>query len=244
MNFCALPFLILAATAAAQSDGTALGALKLLPKDAAKRLARIEARDGAPVPERWYFLVHDPDSPRGVREFVAAGGKIVASRTLSQFADYVNPADVIGTDSVKFNSDQVARLAALFATANGGQIGTLNYELTKIPAQAAPVWRATVLDPQGDQLGVIVVTAAKGALVSQDGFEKTPVSELLSVATPAGQTPAPVRAVKTSAEKGNRTRPEEARTPTPAPAQTPTPTPKSGILNRIFGPPKPLKIGR
>jgi len=181
-----------------------------------------------------------------VREFVVAEGKLVTSRTLSQFADYLKPADVIGAEAVKFNSDQLARLAALFATANGGQIGSLNYELMKSPEQGAPVWRATVLDPQGDQLGVIVVTAAKGALVSQDGFDKTPAAELLSVASPAGSTPPPTRPGATPAKKVNRPRPEETRTPTPTPTPTPTatPTPKPGILNKIFGPPKPLKIGR
>jgi len=45
----------------AQGDGAALAALKLLPKDAAKRLARIEAWDGVPQPERRHFLAHDPD---------------------------------------------------------------------------------------------------------------------------------------------------------------------------------------
>ena len=61
-------FFILASTAAVRGEGTALDALKLLPKDAAKRLARIEAREGTPSPERWYLLVHDPAEQRGVRE--------------------------------------------------------------------------------------------------------------------------------------------------------------------------------
>jgi hypothetical protein len=60
-----LPFLG-TANLRAQSEpaNSALGALKLLPRGEAKRLARIEARDGTPVPERWHFIVHDPNRPR------------------------------------------------------------------------------------------------------------------------------------------------------------------------------------
>ena len=93
VNFRALLFFACVSTAAAQGDGTALAAVKLIPKDAAKRRARIEAREGAPTPERWYLLVHEPTEKRGVREFVVAGGKFVTSRTLSQFAETLKPAD-------------------------------------------------------------------------------------------------------------------------------------------------------
>ena len=61
----AILFFAFVSTAAAQGGGTALDALKLIPKDAAKRLARIEAREGTPAPERWYLLVHDPAEQRG-----------------------------------------------------------------------------------------------------------------------------------------------------------------------------------
>jgi hypothetical protein len=188
---CALLVFICTAVASAQEDCTALGALKLLPKDAAKRLARIEARDGAPAPERWHLLVHDPESLRGVREFVVAGGKIVASRALSQFAEYLKPADVIGAESVKFNSDQVARLASLYAVANGGRVGSINYELTREPPANVPVWRATVLDFNGDQIGMLVVTAANGAIVRRDGLDREPAPELLRISVNAQPPPAP-----------------------------------------------------
>src|SRR6187455_158050 len=72
---------------AAEPDRTAFGALALLPKDVAARVARIEGPDGRPFPERWYVLVHDAAAPRGLREFVVTDGKALANRTLSQFAD-------------------------------------------------------------------------------------------------------------------------------------------------------------
>jgi len=217
-------FLILVSTAAVRGEGTALDALKLIPKDVAKRLARIEAREGSPSPERWYLLVHDPAEQSGVREFVVADGKFVTSRTLSQFADTLKPADVIGADTVKVDSSHVAKLAAAFAEANGAKVGSLNYELTRDAASNLPAWKVTVLDASGDQLGVLTVNATRGAVLSSDGFEKSPAAELLA-------PPASVGSVAAAAGK--------------KPKATPiaTPTPKANVLKRIFGggskPPKP-----
>lgn len=219
-------FFLSAFTAAAQSDGSALGALKLLPKDAAKRLARIEARDAAPVPERWYFIVYDPALPRGMREFVVAGGKVAGSRELSQFAETVSPAEVVGGDGVKIDSDRVARLAAMFATANGGRVAAINFELARDPAANAPVWRATVLNPDGDQLGVLAVNAVKGAILSHDGFENEPSSDLLNAAQAGAGT-----ASRNSAagQKGGASQPSAAR------VVRPSPTPRTNLLKRFFG---------
>ena len=242
VNFRGFLFFALAAAAHGEGDVTALGAVRLLPKEAARRLARIEAREAVPAPERWYLLVHDPAAPQGMREFVVAGGKLVASRTLSQFADSMEAADVIGADAVKFDSDKVARIASFFAMANGGRLGSLTFELLRIPEQGGPVWRATVLDPQGDQLGVLVVTAAKGAIVSHDGFEKLPPAGLLNVPM-AGAEPAPAIASGSPGSKGRPTKVAPIPKAIPmAPTPTPTPTPRVGLLNRIFrGKPKPAE---
>src|SRR5687767_13225909 len=79
---------------------SALRAIRLLPKSEAKRIARIEGREGTPAPERWHILVHDPKVENGLREYVVAGGELVASRTLSQFAEHLQPGDVVGTDGI------------------------------------------------------------------------------------------------------------------------------------------------
>jgi len=212
--FCRSIFLVTCiVTANAFGEGSALDALKLLPKDAAKRLARIEARDGVPQPERWHFLVHDPDADRGVREFVVANGKMVAVRTISQFADSLGTTDVFGGDAVRVDSVQIARWAALFTTANGGTVGTLNYQMAKDPASNAPVWVATILDAAGDQIGTLTVNASKGVIMSSDGFEKSPAPELL-----ASPVVAPISS-----------RVSKAR------VATPVPTPKPNVFRRIFG---------
>ncbi len=226
VNFLGIFFLALVSVATAQSEGSALGALKLLPKDAAKRLARIEARDAATVPERWYFIVYDPALPRGMREFVVVGGKVACSRELSQFAETVSAAEVVGGDGVKVDSDRVARLAVMFATANGARAAAINFELAKDPAANTPVWRATVLNSDGDQLGVLAVNAVKGAILSHDGFENEPSSELLNAAQAGAGT-----ASRNSAagQKGGSSQMPAAR------AVRPAPTPRTNLLKRLFG---------
>ena len=212
-------FFLFVSTAAAQSTGTALDALRLIARDTAKRLVRIEAREGTPAPERWYLLVQDPAVASGVREFVVADGKLVTSRTISQFAETLTPADIVSADAVKIDSTHVAKLAAAFANANGAKVGMLNYELTRDAATNAPVWMATVLDAVGDQLGVLVVNATRGTVLTSEGFEKSPPSDLL--APPPGVTGAAV----TERSAGKK--------PRAAPAATPTPRPN--VLRRIFG---------
>ena len=185
--------ILFAFTASAFAQGSsALTALKLLPKNAAKRLARIEAREGAPWPERWYFLVHDPSTPLGLREFAVAQGMVKASRTLSQFGDALRAEDVIGVDAVKFDSDAVAALAGRFTMANGTRLGSINYELGKYGDDGAPAWRATVMSEKGDPLGVLIIIAKTGAVERHDGFDNNPLAApIVEKKPPVSATPKP-----------------------------------------------------
>ena len=160
-----------AAGAPAQNAVAALSAMRLIPRPDAKRLARIEAREGKPAPERWHFIVHDPQAENGLREYVIAGSEIVAMRALSQFAETVTPADVIGTDALKVDSDKLARIAEQYAEANGTRAISLNYQFARDAAGTAPVWTVTCVDQAGKRLGEVVFDAAKGAVVSHGGFK-------------------------------------------------------------------------
>lgn len=213
-------FLTLLSVAGAQSDGSALAALKLIPKDAAKRLARIEAREGTPVPGRWYLIAYDPGAPRGLREFVVSEGRLAANRTLSQFADELKPADVVGAESVRVDSGEVARIVERFTAANGVRMGSVNYELTKQRGAGAAEWRATVLDPNGDQIGMLAIAANSGAVLSHEGFEKEPAPEAVASGPPPrrGGSPAGV----------GTSRAAQVRS-------APTPRPKPTAFERIFG---------
>ena len=197
----------------AAHGGTALDALKQLPKDQLPRVARIEARDGSPDPDRWYILTHDPSAENGLHEFVVADGKIVASRSVSQFAETLKSDDVLPGDSLKIDSDKAAKLARSYADANGAAVTTINYELKKARPDTAPVWTVSCLDDQGNKLGVLVLTAGKGSVVSHEGFTVAPEPE---------STPAP--------EKKEKPHPEPRRESLPKPdkpdaAFVPTPIP-------------------
>ena len=159
---------------AANDPTTALDAIKLLPKTEAKKIARIEARDGTPAPDRWYVIAFDEKSESGVREYAVAGGEIVATRAVSQFAEALKPEDVVGGDAVRIDSDKAAKLAQQYALANNATVASLNYELKRDGEGAAPLWTVTCLDEAGKELGRVVVTAGKGNVVSHEGFAVEP----------------------------------------------------------------------
>jgi hypothetical protein len=158
----------------AEGNASALTAFKLVPAEKAAGVARIVGREGTPVPARWYFITRDAAEPNGLREYVAAKGELVAARPISQFVSKVDEGDVLGIANVKVDSDAVAAMAKDYAAANGAPLGMFNYELIREGAEAAPVWKVTCLDSAGKQLGVVVVTATKGVVVSHDGFPVEP----------------------------------------------------------------------
>ena len=166
------------------SAESALDALKEVPKDQAARIARIEARDGTPAPDRWYILTQDTNAENGVHEFVVSNGEIVASRAVSQFADNLKPDDILGDAPLTIDSDKAAQVARDYAEANGAVVTSMNYELKKDGPDAAPAWTVSCLDDKGNKVGQVVITAGKGNVVSHDGFSLEPVPE----ATP-GETP-------------------------------------------------------
>lgn len=190
----------------AQEPQSALQALKLLPKAEARQLARIEAREGNPVPERWYFLIHDPAVANGLREFVVAGREIVAAREVSQFASRVQAGEVLGDDALQLDSGEVARLAMEYARANGKTIYALNFELSKDGEKAAPVWRVSCLNSTGESVGELSVTALLGNVVAHDGFLLAPRD--ISAPRVIGKKVATVRP---------EPKPEESPPPEPSP---------------------------
>ncbi len=176
MRITATVIFLLASAFAVEGAGRieAFEALRLLPKERAAKLALIEGRDGKPAPDRWYLVVHDEMEPSGLREFAVAGPEIVASRTISQFAQTIKPEDVIENRALKVDSDDVAKLVQDYARENNASISTLNYELKKEGAEAAPVWKVTCLDETGIKVAELKITASKGTVISHDGFAVEP----------------------------------------------------------------------
>jgi len=217
----------------AQDPSSALGALKLLPRGEARRLARIVARDGTPVPERWHFIVHDPKAETGVHEYVVAAGEVVASREVSQFAESLRVEDEVGGDALRVDSDRAAKLAQQYALVNNKTVVAMHYELKKLGAAAVPLWTVTCLDDAGRELGHIVISAGKGNVVSHEGFPIDP--------PPPVTPPVPEEKPRPPAiASGAKPTPRPAPTPVPVavaepvvpPAATPEPK-KPGMLERV-----------
>ena len=175
--------------AAADPAASVLNAIKQLTRGEAKKIALIEARDGTPYPERWHILVNDPKDENGVHEYVVAGGEVVASRNVSQFAESLKPADVFGNSGLKVDSDKLATLAQQYAEANSVTIATLNYALKKEGAEATPLWNVTCVDEAGKEIGHLVVSAGKGNVISHEGFTAEPGASTTTVETQNNSDP-------------------------------------------------------
>ena len=240
-------FLLLLASAplGAQTAAlSALDALRLLPRGDGKRLVRIVARDGTPVPERWHFLVHDAKAENGLREYVVVGGEVVASREVSQFAESLHADDVVGADAVKVDSDRAAKQVQQYAERNKLTVKTLHYELKKAGAATGPLWTVACLDAAGKEVGQLVISASRGTVLSHLGFAVEPTS--LSPITPAPEekprlpviaAPAPKATAAPKIASAPKATPIPVAVAIPveppvAPAATPEPK-KPGILDRV-----------
>ena len=202
---------------------TALDAVKLLPKEMRARIARIEARDGSPEPERWYILVQDRAAENGLKEFVVADGAIVAERGISQFAERLAPEQMLG-DGVRFDSDRAAQIAQQYAQLNDVTAATIAYQLRRDGTAAVPMWRLTCFNAIGREVGSLTITATKGAVISHQGFsiEPTPV-----VVEKPREKPRAVAVPQIA-------RATAVQQP-PSPEPPPPPPKKPGLVERLFG---------
>jgi len=188
-----LAFLICLAGRVSAQELSAMAALQLLPKTAFADLARIEAYDGDPVPDRWYFLVYDAAAPVGLREYTVERGRLVSDRTISQLANSLKPADVIGTKGVIADSDYALKVCERFLVANNIKPGVFDYKLVNNESPAAPVWQVTCIDTRGDQTGTVIVNALDGTLVVHTGFAVAP--DLSDLAAPGSSAPVEVTTI-------------------------------------------------
>jgi len=226
-QLASLSVLLLAANAALAA--TALEALRVLLPEQSKNVALITAREGTPEPDRWHVIVFDPTSDTGLREYVVAGGRRVANRTVTQFIEKLAATDVIGPDAIKVDSDKIVKTALQYGTANNKTIASLHFDLRKNATDGTPVWTVMCTDLAGTEVGRIVLSASRGEVISHPGFATEP--RLETVAERATATPAPDRERSTGENSA-------ARKPfVPRNAATPLPlnTPKPPLLRRLFG---------
>lgn len=209
---------------------TAFEAGRLLADADQKALAVIAGRDGAPTPERWHILIHDPAGEVGLREFVIADRRVASSRSFSQFAEVLAKESVISNPLI-VDSDDAARIALVFCRTNGVSAATLHYELRKDGPSAPAMWTIICVNADGAELGRVVISAERGTVVLHPGFvaEPTP-SQLLDQPRPAPFS------ISSGRSDGMRSKPE--RPPPPAVRVKPTPAtppPKPNLFQRVFG---------
>ena len=227
---------------ATRSSGNAFDAVRLLTPEQQAGLAIIAGRDGTPLPERWHLLVHDTAAENGLREFVVSRGRIVASRTVSQFAESLSREQVFAPESLKVDTDRVSRIAEEFGRANGVTIAAIHYDLRRSAPDGAPLWTAFCTNSSGEELGKTILNASTGAIIAHPGFAVAPSLD----AGPGQIQPDPDSAATTPRnERPRRTRPTESigvRRRMPAgPPPPPPATPKPGFFQRVFRGPPPAR---
>jgi hypothetical protein len=206
-------FFMGAAGLALADPPTALNALKLIPKEAVPQLTTIEGFGGKPEPDRWNFLAQDPTEESGVHEYVVASGKVLASRTVSQFAEELHADDVVGGDAIKIDSDRAAHIADTYAEASQQKVRAFNFELKKSPEGA--IWLVTCVGMDGAAIGKVTINAAKGNVVGHEGFTAEPGAAALAERPKVADNAAAKRV----------TRP-------PPPAETPAPA-RQGFFQKV-----------
>jgi hypothetical protein len=207
---------------------SALTALRVLLPEQAQNVALITGREGMPEPDRWHVIVFDPTSETGLREYVIAGGRRVASRTVSQFIERLSAADIVNPALIKVDSDRLVKTALQYGAANNKTIASLHFDLRKGATDGVPVWTVTCTDLAGVEMGRLQVSATRGEVLSHPGFAAEPPSE--SVAERPASTPVP-------APERSETDRDPRKTAIPTKTATPLPlaTPKPPLLRRLFG---------
>lgn len=232
-SICLCAFaLSLALASSGAEEKTAFDAVRLLTAEQQAALAIIAARGGTPEPERWHLLAHEAGSETGLREFVVAKGKIVASRNVSQFAESLAPGNVFAPESLKVDSDRVVRVARDFAKANRVSLASVHFDLRRNGPDGAALWTAICLNIRGEELGRLVLNATTpGMVISHTGFSRAPDSE--KEETP----PAVTERRGKSRPHASNTRRRPPLTGAPQPRQIPQPPPpaRGGFFDRVFG---------
>ena len=217
---------------------TIQNALKLLPKDQAKNLVRIEAREGDPLPERWYIQVYDANEENGLHEFVISGKEIVASRSLSQFLTGAKVADVVGAKLVKVDSDDLLKVVQQYVEANHLNVTKINYTMLREATNPAPVWKMSCFDESDIKVGELVVNARNANVVSHEGFATVPGA--LAAKPSATVKPSVPPDGQPTVKPAVPVRAAVAVKPSASPAAAgASPSPKRPLFQRMFGGKKP-----
>lgn len=215
-----------------EKPATAFDAVRLLNPQQQAALAIIAGREGILRPESWHLLLHEPESETGLREVVVTKAKVTASRTISQFSEKLSVENVFAPESLKLDSDKVARTARDYARANHVTIAKMHFDLRRSGAEGAAHWTAICLNERGEELGRLVINASDaGTVVSHAGFALVPMPEQATAAA----------ASLSDRRSKPRLMPEKTarrRNGEPPFAAAPQPPPRSGFFDRVFGSPR------
>lgn len=135
-----------------------------------QRTVAITGSMGQDQPAQWLLLTRDINVGNLMHEYVMKKGKVIAERHFSSTPEQRMPNKAMPLDQL--NIDSKAAFHTANRTAAKSQIGfdSINYLLRIQSNGTAPVWILTLLDQQKHTVGIILISASSGKLLSKKWY--------------------------------------------------------------------------
>ncbi|MDQ6654961.1 MAG: hypothetical protein M3Y80_04015 [Verrucomicrobiota bacterium] len=163
---------MLATPVLAQRQLTAYDALKTvgtqLSRSYLSRVVSVTGVEGDPQPQAWRIIVADRTLPAGAREIMVRDGQVVANGPPSG-AIGGSLASPISTARLNLDSNGAFAIANHTADTSHTNFARVNYTL-RSSEHGFPVWIVTLQDDNGQALGTIHISAAKGNITRVEGM--------------------------------------------------------------------------
>ena len=179
-------------------------------------LGGVEGTRGTPQPVRWTFMVADPRSKNGMKQYVAnANGAADRGAVENGYPDAI-PLAYFNWSQVKVDSDAAFQAADKEARAAKVGFDSVNFLLRAREGSLGPVWTMMLIDTSKRLVGRVEISAASGEVTRRIWlhYKEGPGKVLTRVEDSA--TPALPLA--------NPTSPTPASPPVPPPLEPTTPT--------------------
>jgi hypothetical protein len=165
-------FLLLAAPALAQENGTAYEALRVvgteLGRGALNHMVSITGAKGDPQPEKWKIILEDPDG-RGVRELEVANGKMDSEHRPGRSVAGSTEGATIDTSRLNLDSSGAYEVARHTADVSHANFATVDYAL-RTDEGGEPTWIITLLSRSSRPVGTIHIGAMRGTVKRTEGM--------------------------------------------------------------------------
>ena len=205
--------LLLATPVWAEESATAYEALRVLgsaiPMGRLQQIVSIRGTKGDPQPEKWRFVVEDPQGG-GVRELEIADGRIDSDNQADR--DVAGSAEGATIDVSRLNLDSSGAYAVASHTAEASHtsFATADYTL-RTDERGEPMWIVTLRNRSSRPIGTIYIGGTRGTVMRTEGMFAGATMEDVEGDYDQGGATGVIRSAKRSIKHGFNRAQEEAR---------------------------------